>query len=99
MHTCSTDASECQDSCPPVSINLIMGFAAVQLLVVGLSILLNIVILVAWTKWRRGQKVAAATAGNSCPEIAGAAPPPSYSDASRDTLLETGGEATPTLTN
>lgn len=72
-----------------------MSFAAVQLVVLGLAVLVNIVILMAWSRWRR-QKVAQTT---SSPGAAVFVSPPSYSDASRDTLLETGRVDTPTFTN
>ena len=81
--------------CPSVSVDVVMTFASVQLVVLGLAVLLNVVVLVAWSRWRRRGKVI------TCPEREGEfpPPPPSYDDISRDTQLHTSGVDTPTSTN
>ena len=66
-----------------------MSFGAVQLVVLGLAVLLNVVILVAWSRWRR-HKVSQTTPPPPARGGRGFVCPPSYSDVNRDTLLETG---------
>lgn len=89
------DEGTSEEECPAISLDIIMSFAAVQLVVLGLAVLVNIVILMAWSRWRR-QKVAQT---RSSPGAAVFVSPPSYSDASHDTLLETGRVDTSTFTN
>ncbi|CAI8032344.1 Scavenger receptor cysteine-rich type 1 protein M130 [Geodia barretti] len=94
---CSSDSASAQepsqDECSSsVSLDVIMSFGAVQLVVLGLAVLLNVVILVAWSRWRRhkGSQTTPPPPARGGRESGGFVCPPSYSDVSRDTLLETG---------
>lgn len=92
---CLLDDTASVSSHLSVSLDVIMSFAAVQLVVLTLTILLQVTILVTWTKWRKRKAILSGIANSTQPARATEfpPPPPSYSESSSNSvLLESGRE-------